>query len=761
MVQALHAAGLRVVMDVVYNHTHASGQADMSVLDKIVPGYYHRLNAEGKVETSTCCANTASEHAMFEKLMVDSLVTWAAEYDVDGFRFDLMGHHMVSNMRQGSDRRCKAVDPRRSTSTAKGGTSARWPTTPAASTPPSSNLPGTGIGTFNDRLRDAVRGGGPFDERDDLVLNQGFINGLWYDPNELTIEKGFNPDAAKAKLLLYGDQIRVGLAGNLADYEFQDRTGNTVKGSQVDYNGSPAGYTQDPQENIIYVEAHDNQTLYDNNVYKLPLSTSMVDRVRAQNLGLDFTLLAQGVPFLHAGEEILRSKSMDRNSYNSGDWFNKLDWTLQSNNFGVGLPPAGDNQANWPQIQPRLANPALKPATGDIAANFNHALELLKIRNSSPLFRLRTEGDIMARLQFLNTGPNQVPGLIVMSLSDKIANLPDLDPAYEQTVVLFNAGDTAQSFAIAGLAGQGFRLHPVQAGSADSVVRSATFDPATGVFNVPARTTAVFVQGETTQITIAKDARPDSKRKFRFGGDFGRFTLKDWPGAQGGEFPQSRTFNVNAGTYTVSEDVPHDWWLLDIACDVAGRSQADLGKARVRIIAYPGDNITCTFVNGASAAILGRVYFDRNADGRLSRHEDGIKGWQVTVYTAAGQKVKSDHTNGHGKSNTWELRPGIYKICADNRSNWWNTQPAAFDASLGNRPCYTVGAEPGSMTQAYFGFTNKQPAVVGAASVTQGLLTLPNPYLDNSEDGSTQPFVDPDADLPLLTEPMYLPLINR
>ena len=172
------------------------------------------------------------------------------------------------------------------------------------------NLAGTGIGTFNDRLRDAVRGGGPFDGGDSLVANQGFINGLWYDPNALND----GSDDEKAKLLLYGDQIRVGLAGNLADYEFQDRTGNMVKGSQVDYNGSPAGYTQDPQENIIYVEAHDNQTLYDNNAYKLPLSTSMADRVRAQNLGLDFTLLAQGVPFLHAGEEILRSKSMDRNS---------------------------------------------------------------------------------------------------------------------------------------------------------------------------------------------------------------------------------------------------------------------------------------------------------------------------------------------------------------------------------------------------------------------------------------------------------------
>ena len=143
----------------------------------------------------------------------------------------------------------------------------------------------------------------------------------------------------------------------------------------------------------------------------------------------------------------------------------------------------------------------------------------------------------MARLQFLNTGPNQVPGLIVMSLSDKIANLPDLDPAYEQVVVLFNASDTPQSFAMSGLAGQGFRLHPVQANSADSVVRSATFDPATGVFNVPARTTAVFVQGETTQITIVKDARPDNKRKFHFSGDFGRFILKDWAGSPGRRVP--------------------------------------------------------------------------------------------------------------------------------------------------------------------------------------------------------------------------------
>jgi pullulanase len=98
MVQALNQTGLRVVMDVVYNHTHAAGQDEKSVLDRVVPGYYHRLNERGAVETSTCCANTASEHQMMEKLMIDSLVTWAVEYKVDAFRFDLMGHHMVDNM---------------------------------------------------------------------------------------------------------------------------------------------------------------------------------------------------------------------------------------------------------------------------------------------------------------------------------------------------------------------------------------------------------------------------------------------------------------------------------------------------------------------------------------------------------------------------------------------------------------------------------------------------------------------------------------
>ena len=233
------------------------------------------------------------------------------------------------------------------------------------------NMAGTGIGTFNDRLRDAVRGGSPFDDGQSLLDNQGYINGLWYDSNG-----GLSESAALSELLLSADQIRVGLAGNLASYEFVDRNGNVVTGAEVDYNGSPAGYTADPQENIVYIAAHDNQTLFDIGQYHHPVGTSMADRVRAQNVGNAVVALAQGVSFFHAGQDMLRSKSLDRDSFNSGDWFNRLDFTNQSNNWGVGLPVAEKNASNWPIQGPLLANPVLAPTPTDIERNVEVTQEL-------------------------------------------------------------------------------------------------------------------------------------------------------------------------------------------------------------------------------------------------------------------------------------------------------------------------------------------------------------------------------------------------
>ncbi|MCP4200736.1 MAG: pullulanase-type alpha-1,6-glucosidase [bacterium] len=489
MVQSLNQTGLRVVMDVVYNHTNSAGQNDKSVLDKIVPGYYYRLNADGAVETSSCCPNTATEHTMMEKLMVDSLVTWARDYKVDGFRFDLMGHHPKSTMleiRAAMDALTEADDGVDGTEIYLYGegwnfgevaNNARFEQATQA------NMAGTGIGSFNDRIRDGARGGGPFSG----LQEQGFVTGLFNDPN--ATDQGSPQDQAD-RLRLEADWIRVSLAGNLKNYPLIDRFGNPVLGSQVDYNGQQAGYTLDPQEIINYVSAHDNETLFDAVQLKVPLGTAMGDRVRVQNLGVDLVALGQGIPFFHAGIDMLRSKSMDRDSFNSGDWFNKLDFMYQINNWGVGLPVASKNQSNWPLFQPLLADPALQAGAGDIGAAVEHFREMLAIRESSRLFRLPDEAEVISRLAFLNTGPAQVPGLIVMNLSDPDG---DFDNLRESITVLFNATDDPQDFAAPALAGFDFELHKVQQASADPVVMTSSFDVATSTFSVPARTTAVFV----------------------------------------------------------------------------------------------------------------------------------------------------------------------------------------------------------------------------------------------------------------------------
>ncbi|MBZ0294314.1 MAG: pullulanase-type alpha-1,6-glucosidase [Anaerolineae bacterium] len=494
MVQALNASGLRVVMDVVYNHTNSSGQGERSVLDRIVPGYYHRLTDTGLVASSTCCANTATEHAMMEKLMVDSVVTWATQYKVDGFRFDLMGHHMRANMekvRAALDALTvenSGVDGKSIYVYGEGWDFGEVQGGARGVNATQLNMGGTGIGTFNDRLRDAVRGGSPFGDR----VFQGFISGLSLYSNELT---GGTEEEQRARLLLFEDQIRIGLAGNLRDYELVNAAGDTVTGADILYNGSPAGYTLDPQEHIVYISAHDNETLWDILAYKQLPDMTMSDMVRIQNLGHSIVLLSQGVPFIHAGDDMLRSKSMDRNSYNSGDWFNRLDFTYQSNNWGVGLPNAGDNQDNWPTMQPLLADPALKPTSEDILSSVAHVQEFLRVRKSSPLFRLQMAEDIEARVTFPNTGPDQLPGLIVMAIADD-GDLADLDPNAEQILVIFNAHPDEQTFADDALAGLAFELHPVLADSADAVVQTAAFDAETGTFTVPGLTAAVFVLGE-------------------------------------------------------------------------------------------------------------------------------------------------------------------------------------------------------------------------------------------------------------------------
>jgi hypothetical protein len=230
----------------------------------------------------------------------------------------------------------------------------------------------------------------------------------------------------------------------------------------------------------------------------------MEDRVRMQIIGLSTVVFGQGVPFIHAGSEMLRSKSLDRNSYNSGDWFNLLDFSMQENGFARGLPP--NNDGDWPVMTGFLADPTLVPAPPEISLSSEMFAELLQIRYSSPLFRLETAAEIQQRLTFLNTGPSQLPGLIVMALDDTLE--PDLDPANESIVVLINANDEAQSFSAPAYAGRQMTLHPLQQASIDPLVQTSSFNPATGAFTVPGRTAAVFVEFASVSVSLTSSPNP-------------------------------------------------------------------------------------------------------------------------------------------------------------------------------------------------------------------------------------------------------------
>ncbi|MET0735603.1 MAG: pullulanase-type alpha-1,6-glucosidase [Microbacterium sp.] len=502
MVGALHGLGLQVVLDEVFNHTAQSGEGEKSVLDQIVPGYYHRLNAAGAVETSTCCQNVATEHEVAQKLMVDSVVTWARDYKVDGFRFDLMGHHSKANMlaiRAALDEltlKRDGVDGSKIYLYGEGWNFGEVADDVLFEQARQGNLGGTGIGTFSDRLRDAMHGGSPV--APETIQQQGFGTGLGTAPNADPING--TPEQALADLAHQTDLVKLGLAGNLREYTLTDHTGTVRAGDELDYRGAPAGYAEQPDEIITYVDAHDNETLYDLSVLKLPVDTTMADRVRMNTLSLATTTFSQTPSFWHAGTELLRSKSLDRNSYNSGDWFNRIDWTGQESTFGSGLPRAADNEDNWDIMTPLLSNPALRPGASDIAAAEASALDLLRVRSEVDLLRLGSAELIEQKVTFPNSGPDADPGVIVMLIDDLVG--ADVDPELEGALVVFNAATTATSQVLPGLEGRGFALTPALAGGSDAVVKTTTWDAASGTVTVPARSVAVLVDHEPVSTSV-------------------------------------------------------------------------------------------------------------------------------------------------------------------------------------------------------------------------------------------------------------------
>ncbi|MCB2288149.1 type I pullulanase [Clostridium sp. CS001] len=277
MVQTLHENGIRVIMDVVYNHTFSTGNSPMDIL---VPGYYYRMDDKGNYANGSGCGNEiASEKSMVRKFIVDSIKFWAEEYKIDGFRFDLMALHDIDTMKE-IEKQAKSINPNIIIY------GEPW-TGGESSLPPFLQLrkgsqKGMQISVFNDNLRNAIKG-----DNDGYQL--GFVNG----------GEG------------YVSEIKKGIVG------------------AIGYNNEIYDFTQEPGEVINYVSSHDNLCLYDkfekNNQKNTPF-----EREKMNRLALSIVLTSYGVPFIQGGTEILRTKQGNNNSYNSGDATNEIDWSRKS-----------------------------------------------------------------------------------------------------------------------------------------------------------------------------------------------------------------------------------------------------------------------------------------------------------------------------------------------------------------------------------------------------------------------------------------------
>lgn len=469
MVQSVQSSGLQVVMDVVYNHTASSGLFDNSVFDKLVPGYYHRYNeVTGIIERSTCCENTASEHRMMAKFVIDSLVHWVEHYGINGVRFDVMGH-MPADLILAGREAVQQIDSK-NYFYGEGWNFGEVANNRLFEQATQYNLAGSKIGTFNDRPRDTIRA---------AALSQ---------PNVVLSDV---------------DHIRLGMAATLQNYELVDKDGQRRKG----INFSQSSYALTPADIINYVDKHDNETLWDALQYALPSGMLVEDRVRLHLLSAAIPLMSQGIPFFQLGLDQLRSKSMDRNSYDSGDWFNAVHYDGVNNNWNVGLPRIEDNP-NQSLIGSISANQNIAVSSADMYLAQQVFSEFLTIRRDSPLFRLTSEQAVLARVGFHNTGPAQLPGVIVKSIDDGMGQT-DLDSAYDALVVVVNGTATTVTPSVA--AASGFTLHPVQQASADSRVQQASFSliDGEGQFSVPAYTVAVFVKPQVGAQGVGLPADPD------------------------------------------------------------------------------------------------------------------------------------------------------------------------------------------------------------------------------------------------------------
>lgn len=364
MVQAMHRKGLRVVMDVVYNHTALTRN---SGFDLLVPGYYYRQwKKDGSYSNASGCGNeTASDRAMMRKFIVESVVYWVKEYHVDGFRFDLMAIHDMETMNQVAAA-LHAIDPS-IIIYGEGWTAGDSPLPEKYRALKVNAKKMNGVAVFSDDIRDAIKGS-VFDEK-----STGFASG----------------DKEKTETVKFG--IVAADTHPQIDY------------GRLNYTREP--YTKNPSEVINYVSCHDNNTLYD----KLKISrpdASESDLIRMHKLANTIVLTSQGIPFLHAGVEMKRTKGGEHNSYNKPDSVNQIDW-------------------DWKYRNREL---------------FEYYKELVALRRHHPAFRMPDSDMIRKHLVFL---PQDDPQLIAYRLTDG-AN----GDAWKEILVMFNGSDHEKTLAI-------------------------------------------------------------------------------------------------------------------------------------------------------------------------------------------------------------------------------------------------------------------------------------------------------------------------
>jgi pullulanase len=365
LVKTFHSKGLSVVMDVVYNHT---GITNESNFNQIVPGYYYRKTAEGKFSDASGCGNeTASEKAMMRKYMIESVLYWVNEYHIDGFRFDLMGVHDIETMNLISKELHK-IKPS-IIIYGEGWTSGGSTLAEDKRAVKKNTMKLDKVGVFSDDIRDGIKGS-VFEHKDG-----GFASG-------------------KAGM---EESIKFGIVAS-------------TQHPQVDYtkvNYSKIPYAKEPYQTVTYVECHDNHVLWDRLLNSNPNNTEE-ERVEMHKLALSIVLTSQGISFLHAGTEFLRTKKGVENSYKSPDDINEMDWSLKTKNKSV----------------------------------FDYVQGLVRMRKAHPAFRIATTASIQTNLRFIDT--NQA-GVIGYKL-----NGAAIKDSWKNIQVWFNGTAVAKTISVEG-----------------------------------------------------------------------------------------------------------------------------------------------------------------------------------------------------------------------------------------------------------------------------------------------------------------------